>query len=247
MGKAGFWSSLFGLLAVLALVLAACGPTPTMNVSPINTPVGNPSNTPTVTVPETAQEITALVRQDLAERLQMGQGEISVVKVSKVDWPDASLGCPQPGTMYAQVITPGYQIELQVGGREYTYHTGGGKFVLCENGEPALGNDETAPDEMNPAEADLVDKAKEDLTNRLKIAPDSIALQSVEAVQWPDSSLGCPQPGVRYLTVVTPGYLIKLQAGEKTYEYHTDQSSIARSLERRSLPSPGVRSTSKRG
>jgi hypothetical protein len=226
MNSLRYWSPLLGLLASLLLVLAACAPLPTEDQSPIGTPAGSATNEPTVAMPQAAEQITNQVRQDLAERLNTGQAGIRVLEVRSVDWPDTSLGCPQPGMTYAQVVTPGYQIVLEFGGREYTYHTGDGSFVLCENGEPAPGKGETAPDEMNPDEIALIDKAKEDLTNRLKIAPDSIVLRSVEAVQWPNSSLGCPQPGQSYLTVVTPGYLIKLEAGERIYEYHSGQTNV---------------------
>ena len=51
---------------------------------------------------------------------------------------------------------------------------------------------------------------------------ESILVESVEAVQWPDSSLGCPQPGMLYAQVVTPGYLIVLAVEDQTYEYHAD-------------------------
>ena len=33
-----------------------------------------------------------------------------VVMTAQRDWADASLGCPEPGRTYAQVITPGYAV-----------------------------------------------------------------------------------------------------------------------------------------
>jgi hypothetical protein len=226
MNKARFWSALGGLLAGGALILASCGPALTENVSPVGTPPSQATGGTGATVAVEAQEITNMVRQDLAERLKTAPDNVTVVDAQAVNWPDASLGCPQPGKMYAQVITPGYQIVLRVGGQEYTYHTGGSNFTLCENGEPILDESKSAPDELDPQQADLVDQAQEDLLKRLKTAPDSIVLQSIEPVEWPDSSLGCPQPGMNYLMVVTPGYLIKLETGGKIYEYHTDTSHV---------------------
>jgi hypothetical protein len=43
-------------------------------------------------------------------------------------------------------------------------------------------------------------------------------------MEWPTSSLGCPLVGPG-LEVITPGYLIFLQAAGSTYEYHTDQGT----------------------
>ena len=63
-----------------------------------------------------------------------------------------------------------------------------------------------------------------DLSQQLSLPEASILVDSVEAVQWPDASLGCPQPGMLYAQVETPGYLIVLAAGDQTYAYHTDRN-----------------------
>lgn len=66
----------------------------------------------------------------------------------------------------------------------------------------------------------LIDKAKQDLAQRLSIPLDQINLVEATAVVWPDSSMGCPQPGMAYLQVPQDGALIILQAEGNTYEYH---------------------------
>jgi hypothetical protein len=38
--------------------------------------------------------------------------QLIVVMTAQRDWPDASLGCPEPGHAYAQIITPGYVVTL---------------------------------------------------------------------------------------------------------------------------------------
>ena len=81
--------------------------------------------TPTEKPVSTRDALVALARQDLAGRLGFGPEQadhgISVIQATAQEWPDASLGCPQPGMMYAQVITPGYQIILEAAGRRYDY------------------------------------------------------------------------------------------------------------------------------
>jgi hypothetical protein len=64
--------------------------------------------------------------------------------------------------------------------------------------------------------------AQEDLAQRLGLAAKAIQLVSVEAVEWSDTSLGCPQPGMVYAQVITPGFRVVLEAKRKRYEYHTD-------------------------
>ena len=69
-----------------------------------------------------------------------------------------------------------------------------------------------------------------DLSKQSSVPPDEITLVSMEAVEWSDSSLGCPQEGFMYAQVITPGYLIMLEANGEQFAYHTDQegNSIVR-------------------
>jgi hypothetical protein len=77
-------------------------------------------------------------RQALADRLGLDLEEVSVESVEEVTWPDSALGCPAPGMMYLQVLTPGYRIVLAAEGEEYAYHTDrGNQLVLCgPKGQP---------------------------------------------------------------------------------------------------------------
>ena len=60
--------------------------------------------------------------EDLATRQGMDRSQVIVENVETVEWRDSSLGCPQPGMMYAQVITPGFRIVLELDGVRYSYH-----------------------------------------------------------------------------------------------------------------------------
>ena len=67
----------------------------------------------------------------------------------------------------------------------------------------------------------LVIQAKEDLARRLSIPIDEIEALEAKSVVWPDASLGCPRPGMRYKQVPVDGALIRLQADGQVYEYHS--------------------------
>jgi hypothetical protein len=64
-----------------------------------------------------------------------------------------------------------------------------------------------------------------DLAKQTSLPADQIILVSIEAMDWSDTSLGCPQEGMMYAQVITPGYLIVLEAQGQQYEYHTDQAA----------------------
>jgi len=69
------------------------------------------------------ESLVMIARQDLAERLNVPLERVKLVKIEPVDWPDTSLGSPEPGKVYAQVITSGYRIILSDGIKQYEYHS----------------------------------------------------------------------------------------------------------------------------
>jgi hypothetical protein len=80
------------------------------------------------------RELVMHARSDLAKRLGVAPETIDLLEASEVVWPDASLGCPQPGKGYAQSTREGYLIRLRSGKRAYRYHSGqGGAPFLCES------------------------------------------------------------------------------------------------------------------
>jgi hypothetical protein len=80
----------------------------------------------------------------------------------------------------------------------------------------------SAPPSVPPAAQGAVDASTSALASRLGVDPGTIALVSVEPTDWPDASLGCPAPDTMYAQVVTPGFLVVLDAQGTTYQYHTD-------------------------
>lgn len=67
--------------------------------------------------------VVDLAKKDLSVRLNILPEEIILVKEESVEWPDTSLGYPEEGMMYAQVITPGFKIILKAQDKLYEYHS----------------------------------------------------------------------------------------------------------------------------
>ncbi len=247
------WMGFCILISLMAGLLASCASAPqsseaenpaeTQESGAVPTPrqglVAVPSQTPAESQPaeaapvqpgaygEAAEALVKAAQADLAQRLGAPVGQISVVSVSEVVWPDGSLGCPQPGQVYTQATMPGYQIVLSYQGQEYVYHTDTNRAFLCEN---LAASAQTQKSNIAP-ELKLVNMAMEDLSQRLSIDKSLIIPQPLVATRWPDASLGCPEPGQTYSPSETMGYEIMLKVRpegglEQIYTYHSDLERI---------------------
>jgi hypothetical protein len=153
--KLPYFATLLLLMLILTLVVVACGAstdsvpdvetdTPSSetaaensSLSPPATPPSNRSaqeRSPIATPSEASAEVVAAAKERLASELDISTEVVEVIAVESVEWSDASLGCPEPGKMYAQVITPGYRVLLRVEGEQFEVHTdrGGRAAVICE-------------------------------------------------------------------------------------------------------------------
>jgi hypothetical protein len=84
-----------------------------------------------------SKKLVESARKDLAKRLSIPASEIALVEFRKTTWPDGSLGCPQPGMMYTQMVQDGTVIRLTARKRTYEYHSGtAAEPVLCEKNKP---------------------------------------------------------------------------------------------------------------
>ena len=82
-------------------------------------------------------EIETAARKLLADEVGVGERGFILDGTESVQWPDASLGCPQEGQGYAQVITPGYKLSFNLAGAPYKVHSNadGSQMVICGEGE----------------------------------------------------------------------------------------------------------------
>ena len=183
---------------------ATPSPRPPAETSPLSepTPDGDESGA------AQADRVMEVARNRLAETLDIPLERVDRVSIQRVEWPDASLGCPSPEESYAQAVTPGYRVLLEVEGKGYELHTdlAGEMIRFCEK-------------DQKPGAQPAVDY----LADELGIPAEDIDVMSVTAYEWPDASLGCPEPGKSYAQVVTPGYRVILEADGERYEVHTDE------------------------
>ena len=84
-------------------------------------------------VSDVPAELLDKIRAELATEQHVSASDVKVLSAESVNWPNGALGCPKPGVMYTQAIVPGYRIELEAGGKRFTYSASTrGAFKRCE-------------------------------------------------------------------------------------------------------------------
>lgn len=120
------------ITACLLLALVACGNDDTGDLSNAPSPTATAAP-PVPTIPRS--NLPAPVERAIetaAHDRGVSPDAIGLVSFAEVQWNDTSLDCPKPGGLYAQVITPGYDVHLIIDGHEHEYHTDmGGAVVQC--------------------------------------------------------------------------------------------------------------------
>jgi hypothetical protein len=79
-----------------------------------------------------ADKVQRLARADLAKRLGVAIEAVRVEFVRPARWPDGGLGCPKVGAAPEPRETPGFQVRLSHGERQFTYHADRERVVLCD-------------------------------------------------------------------------------------------------------------------
>lgn len=230
-----------GAMLIWLVVLAACGaaasptPSPEPTTRPTSTAVTQPTASPEPTsgrdlptpVGSAPESVLAAVRAAVATAAGSGADEVTILETRAVEFSSTALGCPEPGMMYAQVITPGYIVIAEAGGERYEFHTNttGDQVVQCEPTTEESGEVEQT---VEPAENGVVEAAADAVSRETGLEPSELTPVSTKEAQWPDSSLGCPQSDQSYVQKVTPGYVMvfSTDTGER-YEVHTDAEGKA--------------------
>ncbi len=138
------------------------------------------------------------VRQRLAASLGMDPAQLQLDYFEPVDWPDACLGATGPGEMCAQIITPGYRGLFIAPAGRYEFHSDqSGAAVRFIPGAAV--------------------SARQALATQLGLPEEQVILVSYEQVEWSNGCLDLEQPGETCTQAFVPGYLVRLQAGDRYY------------------------------
>ena len=168
--------------------------------------------------------INTLAINTLAVHLSVEPGEITLLSLSPVNWPDTSLGCPQLDMSYLQVITPGHKAALMHEGKMYQVHIAGSRAFVCIN--KSLDGPKTPAPRLTLSAEHIGKLAATDLARRLGIDARQVTVKATRPVVWTDSSLGCPDGSLQYEPAQTKGYVVELEAVRRRFEYHSGPEQL---------------------
>ncbi len=136
-----------GIMALSACVPAGAAVETTQPVTGRNTQAAQTSTpipskvNPTPTSADT-EAVVKQVESKLEETENLSAGEIKLIQIEPVMWPDSCLGVEVSGLMCTQVVTPGYRVILETPQGKIEYHTDqtGQHIVLAPQVSPTSGS-----------------------------------------------------------------------------------------------------------
>jgi hypothetical protein len=162
-------------------------------------------------------------RAKLAQHLKIAPDAITVTRSEPQTWSDSSMGCGKHGAVALTVITEGYAITLSAQGREHNVHVAGDNAIVCNKGAIRYRDGRT----LNARGLDMMmERARQDLAQRLGADPAKIRLAGARPHRWDDSSLGCPRDGETIQAGSVNGFKLSLKYSGRTYTYHTDRQDV---------------------
>jgi hypothetical protein len=184
---------------------------------PAGTPAPEPTGAPTTEPTHVPVDIPPVQRAAIdaaIKTLGVPADQVKLVSIQPIDWPDGCLGVVHLGMMCIKGPVPGFRIVLEANGKQYEFHTNLDASVVSPASGPAV--------EVPEAIAAVV---KPILASSLGIAESNIKVVSTQIIEWPDSCLGVAAPGIACAQMVTPGYIVSLEANGQQYEYHTNSDA----------------------
>jgi hypothetical protein len=184
---------------IIVLILVGCSPVVEKPTDGIEQPASEGESALNTAVPLTSQPEELPVESQPPVPVPV---EVEQTAVSEPE-PTVELQQADPSSVDLRLITP--------------QPAKGGELII----QPVPG----VPGEPgeNP---ELVAAVIADLSERLGIDESEISLNKIVETQWRDSSLGCPQPNMNYLQVITPGFQIVLTANAQLHYYHTRDTTF---------------------
>ncbi|MEB3831024.1 hypothetical protein [Phormidium sp. CCY1219] len=180
---------------------------------------------PTSYLPDT---VASAVLETAARRSGLQISELSIERIDSRQWNSACLGLHPPHTPCYQEKIPGWQIAIATPQGRYIYHTD-------NTGEVVLFNSALSSAHSNPVEpplpSELVVAVKQDLSEKVGIAPTGLQVMEYSRQTWGDRCLGLLNSDAVCQPLPVDGWRLVLSNGETRWVYRTDAEGHTVGLE----------------
>ena len=113
---------------------AVSQPSPADSVTRPSFPALSPGADPTGKPVVLPKSVLDPILADAASRSGVAVDRLVVVTALSITWSDGSMGCPEPGQVYTQVILEGYRVSIRADTTTYDYRGAGmNGFKLCKS------------------------------------------------------------------------------------------------------------------
>lgn len=151
--------------------------------------------------------------------LAVAPDRVRVIEVTAEVFPDASLGCPEPDMLYAQVLTPGWTVLAEAEGRRFDVRVAGDSGRICHRKSlPAPG-----PRDADTAVERAARLARDELAQSTGASADAVRL-----LGWWPVPAGTAVPGCAIdcpAGAADCGVLLELELDDRRYRYHVGNGS----------------------
>lgn len=194
-------------------LLAGCGgppPAPPLDQVPEDPPAASPAG---------EADPSATAARVVAGFLGIEPARVQVLDLTAEVFPDASLGCPEPDMLYAQVLTPGWRVLAEAEGRRFDVRVAGAGGRICQR--------KSLPEPGRRSEDTTVERAarlaRDDLARRAGAGAGEIHLLGWWPVpagrEVPGCAIDCPDDATGC------GLLLELELDQRRYRYHVSEDS----------------------
>ena len=115
------------------------GIAPPTRIPDIETLTPLPTGEPVATA-QIPLAVRRAVVTDAAKRFNVAESAVVLARAEQLTWSDGSLGCPEAGHMYTQMLVAGFLVVAKTSAGELAYHTDSrGSVVSCRAGARPLG------------------------------------------------------------------------------------------------------------
>ncbi len=161
------------------------------------------------------QEAIDLAISKVNQITPLSKDSVEHLKIRSIQWPDSSLGCPEPGVEYLQKVIPGYLVSFTSDEKIYSVNIGDNTAIICDRVIDFLAERKKRAESVISAHK----AARFDLAEKLMVDPEIIKVVKIKIETWPDSSLGCPVAGKKYPEEPVEGLIINMTCRDRDYEY----------------------------